>query len=134
MIDYNDQLNGYGATSDLIDRICENFGIRIADAYQNHDTFSSRWGAFWRNLIIIRKWIVVEKEEKKINLTDEQKSIIKAFAKIHDVQSLKYVEHEDYGGFVISDTNGDDKTLDFPSKIEELEDKRTYTLAELMIE
>lgn len=58
---YNDSSSGYGNIDSLIEGYQDNFGIELEEVYENHDSYASRWGCFWRNLIIIRKWKLKEK-------------------------------------------------------------------------
>lgn len=63
VLDYDDNNSGYSNLDRLKSRIEANSNLKLTKLYENHDTFASRWGVFWRNLIIIREWEVVDKEE-----------------------------------------------------------------------
>ena len=66
VIDYNDDEDGYGDTRELIDNFKLGTNLKSLKTYENHDTFSSRCGFFWRNLIIIREWEIEEPKSEMI--------------------------------------------------------------------
>lgn len=66
VINYNNIADGYGDTSELVDNFKRNANLTNLKTYENHDTFSSRWGYFWRNLIIIREWELEEPKPETI--------------------------------------------------------------------
>ena len=59
ILDYNDE-KVYGDVSKIVENIKENTNIKSVELYENHEHSSSRWGCFWRNLIVIRKWEIKE--------------------------------------------------------------------------
>ena len=65
IIDYNDN-NNYGDTTELLDNLKENSNIIPTVVYENHDATSSRYGCFWKNLIIIREWEIKEDNAPEI--------------------------------------------------------------------
>lgn len=81
VIDYSDDPGGYSDTDKLLKKIRENSTLRPTVVYENHDAYSSAHGCFWKNLIIVREWEIAEKNEVKVELSEEEKQAIKAFAK-----------------------------------------------------
>ena len=55
IIDYNDE-DEYRCYQAIIDTLEKNSNLCNIEIYVNHDSFSSTQGAFWKNLLIIRKW------------------------------------------------------------------------------
>jgi len=92
VIDYNDCFDGYGDIYTLKSRVEENSNLRLTELYENHDSFASRRGAFWRNLIIIREWEVVEKakEVKTREITPELYQLIQAWLENSGYQDKRF--------------------------------------------
>ncbi len=135
VIDYSDDPGEYSDTDKLLKKIRENSTLRPTVVYENHDAYSSAHGCFWKNLIIIREWAIAEKNEVKVELSEEEKQAIKAFAKMYKTESLMHVTYIDFSYFYAPDCDDDlEKDLDMPSIIEGLESGRVYTLADLGIE
>ena len=136
VLDYNDNRNGYGNTDDLIRRINDSSNLRPTVVYENHDAFSSRWGAFWRNLIIIREWKVVEKARDLRNiLNNEHKAVLRAFAKVNNITKVEFRDNDDEGcEFVGKHDDGRTCILGLSTPISGLVSGAEYTLEDLGIE
>ena len=133
VIAYNDDAAGYGRTELLVNKIQANSNLILTNVYENHDSFSSRYGVFWRNLIIIRGWRV--KEAQKFNLSDDEKEAISIFAKIHGVSKLAYHEYSSANQHCFSADINDvtDADIEMPGLVSGLEEDKIYTLHELGI-
>ena len=142
VLDYDNCKEEHEGLEELKDKVESNSNLKLTKLYENHDSCSSRWGLFWRNLIIIREWEVVDKVKTANLLSGEQKDALKAWIKTIvgsnagqvELKAQNYESYCRHFTFFGIEKDGHEYQLDFAEYIEGIEAEKMYTLAELGIE